>query len=545
LHVFTWLRRWWDNLAGPGDASVAPPATTDETTDEPTDETTAVPEGETGEPTMTEETQRPVLRGLSEIYRFFRESKAPLYFVSPTAYNILGLDDWVSSLRYICYFDSFDGAHDHVFVPSHAGPREFETFESVNTYLLGHKEVVDRIRQGGPTTPGVDNVEGPSYVLFVMFDEETERLAKDLGLTIALPPRELRERIDSKIETTRLGNEAGVPSAPNVLTHADSYAELLERADEAGLGSRLVVQLPYGDSGRTTFFIASEDEWDEHAEHLVGEDLKVMKNIRHLPGTVEACATRHGTLVGPVQVDLTGFEELTPYQGGWCGNDCAPISLSDRQGRIREMARKLGNRLYEEGYRGVFCMDYLIDLDDDMVYLGEINPRISGASPLTNLITSRYGGVPLFLFHLLEFMDVEWECDLSAVQARWRDFDRWSQLVLKQTTDEVEVITEAPASGLWRMDEEGNIRFVRMETDWHNVTGSDEAFYLRVYGVDEYRYPGADLGVVLVRDRMQTADRELMPKAALWAKGIMSQFRGVPVSAPITQPEDLLYGKWL
>jgi biotin carboxylase len=502
-----------------------------------------------GAPEMTqapEAPERPKLRGLSEIYRFFRESQAPVYFVSPTAYNILGLDDWVSSMRYVCYFDSFDGAHDHVFVPTHAGPREFETFESVNSYLLGHKEVVDRIRHGGPTTPGVDNVDGPAYVLFVMFDEETERLAKDLGLTIALPPRELRERIDSKIETTRLGNEAGVPSAPNVMTRCSSYDELLAAAGAAGLGTRLVVQLPYGDSGRTTFFIDTRADWDEQAENLVDDDLKVMKNIRHLPGTVEAVATRHGTLVGPVQVDLTGFEELTPYKGGWCGNDCSPISFgSENQARIREMARKLGNRLYEEGYRGVFCMDYLIDLDDDMVYLGEINPRISGASPLTNLITAHYGGVPLFLFHLLEFMDVDWECDLDAVQARWRDFDRWSQLVLKQTTDEVEIITEAPASGLWRMREDGSVYFVRMETDWHNVTGPDEAFYLRVYGVDEYRYPGADLGVLLVRDRMQTADRELVPKAADWAKAIMSRFTGVPVTVEIAQPEDLLYGKWL
>jgi len=109
----------------------------------------------------------------------------------------------------------------------------------------------------------------------------------------------------------------------------------------------------------------------------------------------------------------------------------------------------------------------------------------------------------------------------------------------------VEVITSAPATGLWRMDEDGSIRFIRMETDWHNVTGSDEAFYLRVYGVDEYRYPGADLGVLLVRDRMQTAERELMPKAAQWAQAIMAQFEGVPVSAPIARPEDLLYGKWL
>jgi biotin carboxylase len=482
-----------------------------------------------------QEQERPVLRGLSEIYRYFRENDTPVYFVSPTAYNILGIDDWVSAMRYVCYFDSFDGAHDHIFVPSHPGPREFETFESVNSYLLGHKEVIDHIQSGEP-----------GYVLFVMFDEETERLAKQLGMTIALPPRELRERIDSKIETTRLGNEAGVASAPNVMTRCDSHAELRSVAAEAGLGDRLVVQLPYGDSGRTTFFIETEADWDQHAEHLVGEDLKVMKNIRHLPGTVEAVATRHGTLVGPVQVDLTGFEELTPYKGGWCGNDCAPISFGfQNQARIREMARKLGNRLYEEGYRGVFCMDYLIDLDDDTVYLGEINPRISGASPLTNLITSRYGGVPLFLFHLLEFMDVDWECDLDAIQSRWRDFDRWSQLVLKQTTDEVEIITEAPASGLWRMADDGSISFVRMETDWHNVTGHDEAFYLRVYGVNEYRYPGADLGVLLVRDRMQTADRELVPRAAQWARAITAEFRGVPVSAEIAQPEDLLYGKWL
>ncbi|TEX51541.1 MAG: biotin carboxylase, partial [Actinomycetales bacterium mxb001] len=243
-----------------------------------------------------------MLSGLSDIYRFFRENPTPVYFVSPTAYNLLGLDDWVSSFRYVCYFDSFDGEHDHVFVPTHPGPREFETFESVNSYLLGHKEVIDYI-----------GARGPGYVLFVMFDEETERRAHELGLTIALPPRELRERIDSKIETTRLGNEAGVPSAPNILTTCTSYDDLLAQAAAAGLGTRLVVQLPYGDSGRTTFFINEQGDWDEHADDLVGEQLKVMRNIRHIPGTLEACATRHGTLVGPVQVDITGFEELTPY----------------------------------------------------------------------------------------------------------------------------------------------------------------------------------------------------------------------------------------
>ena len=50
-----------------------------------------------------------------------------------------------------------------------------------------------------------------------MFDEETEELAAELGLEVVFPSAELRHRMDSKIETTRLGNEAGVPSVPNVM----------------------------------------------------------------------------------------------------------------------------------------------------------------------------------------------------------------------------------------------------------------------------------------------------------------------------------------
>jgi biotin carboxylase len=477
---------------------------------------------------------RTALRSLSDVYRYFRENTSPIYFISPTPYNLLGIDEWVGDFRYVTYFDSFDGAHARSFSPSHAGPRDFETFESVNSYLLGNKEVIDHIK-----------AHGPGQALFVMFDEETDQLAQQLGLTIALPSRRLREHIDSKIVTTRLGNEAGVKSVPNALGRAATYDQLRTLAKSAELGEDLVVQTPYGDSGRTTFFVASAADWEEYADSLAGEDLKVMRRINHFPGTVEAVATRHGTLVGPIQTDITGFAELTPYRGGWCGNDVYPgVFDEDSRAAIRKMARRLGNRLYREGYRGVFCLDFLLDTDDGTVYLGEINPRISGASPLTQLITSRYGGVPLFLFHLLEFADVEWELDLDAVQERWQDFDRWTQLVLKQVTDEVQMITTAPVSGLWRMAEDDSIRFMREETDWHNVGGHDEAFYLRVHGVGEYRYPGADIGILVTRDRMQTDSRQLLERGVKWAKALGDQLEGIPPEGRVVTPQEQLYAKW-
>lgn len=85
----------------------------------------------------------------------------------------------------------------------------------------------------------------------------------------------------------------------------------------------------------------------------------------------------------------------------------------------REMVAKLGDVLSREGYRGYFEVDLLHDLDADELYLGEVNPRLSGASPMTNLTTEAYADMPLFLFHLLEYMDVDYELDIEAINSRW------------------------------------------------------------------------------------------------------------------------------
>ena len=42
---------------------------------------------------------RPKLRGLSEILTFFRKNQTPVFFVSPTAFNLLGVEKFVGSLE--------------------------------------------------------------------------------------------------------------------------------------------------------------------------------------------------------------------------------------------------------------------------------------------------------------------------------------------------------------------------------------------------------------------------------------------------------------
>ncbi len=476
------------------------------------------------------------LRGISEIRRFFRTNETPIWFVSATSFNLLGIDRWVRNFSYLNYYDSFDGKHPNVFVPAHVAPPTFDSIEEICNYLLGHKEVIDHVK-----------ARGAGKAVFLMFDEETEHLAAEAGLEVAFPSAALRTRLDSKIVTTQLGDEAGVPSVPNTLGRASTYDELLTLAAARGIGTDLVVQTPYGDSGQTTFFVASAADWAEHEHEISSEDLKVMKRINCREAAIEGVITRHGTLVGPLMTELTGYPELTPYGGGWCGNDVFAAALSEEHRRqARAFTQQMGERLRTEGYRGYFELDFLADMETGEMWLGELNPRVTGASSMTNVTAVAYGDMPLFLFHLLEFLDVDYEIDVDELNAGWAQpsaVDEWSQFILKDTADVIELILEAPRSGIWRLDAAalGGISFARDETDWHSVASEDEAFYLRIAGPGGYRYPGADLGILVTRGRLQSDDHELTDRARTWINGIKRQFLTSPLDGssdpPVRGPE--------
>ena len=477
-----------------------------------------------------ERTGRRHLQGIPEIRTFFRTNEQPVYFFGPTAFNLLGIDRWVRNFQYVVYYDSWDGSHRRVFAPKNQPYVEFESSEQINNYLLRDPEVQEHLERRG----------GTPMVAMVFFDEETEEICRELGYNLILPPDKLRRRLDSKIVTTQLGEEAGAPSVPNVLGTASTYEELNDLAESNGLGTDLVVQTPYGDSGKTTFFIKDEAGWDEHAKHLVGEQLKVMKRIDNKAAAVEACITRHGTIVGPFMTDLTGYPELTPYKGGWCGNDLFPEALTTKQ-RATAIGhvQRLGDRLAQEGYKGFLEIDVLVDLATDEVYLGELNPRISGASSMTNVTAGAYADVPLFLFHLLEFMDVDYTIDVEEINERWRELaavDVWAQLIMKEPDDIVERIVAAPRTGTWRLDDDGSLSFVGASNDWHDITHEDEAFYLRVYAAGDFRFKGADLGIMVTKGRMQNADG-LTQRCRSYIEGIRAHYVSEPIDpAPALAP---------
>ena len=67
------------------------------------------------------------LRNISEVRRYFHRFEEPVYFVSATNFNLLGLDEWVKNLKFISYIDCYDGQHPNVFCPSYHPHAEFQS----------------------------------------------------------------------------------------------------------------------------------------------------------------------------------------------------------------------------------------------------------------------------------------------------------------------------------------------------------------------------------------------------------------------------------
>ena len=462
-----------------------------------------------------------VLNGVADIRRFFYKNETPIYFISATNFNMLGADEWIKGFKFICHIECFDGLHPNVFSPKNEIPHdEFTSIEDINNYLLQHPEVQEYINLR-------KNDQDAGKAMFLMFDENTEKLAKKLGLEIMFPPAKMRTLMDNKVNTNRIAEKAGVACVPYVLSKVTNYAQLCKISKE--LGTDLVIQTPFGDSGHTTFFITNEEEYKKHAKEIEEEkEVKIMKRINCKGSAIEACVTRHGTIVAPLMTELVGFKEMTPYKGGWCGNEIYPDAFTPE---IRKKATKytqlFGDQLRKEGYKGYFELDFLIDQDNGEIYLGELNPRVTGASSITNHAVFALADAPLFIFHILEWMDVEYKLNVKQINARWAqqdNIDGWSQLIIKHTEDTIEYVSEAPDSGIWKMFDNGHIQFDRMDSHRRAVETENEAFFLHISKKGDYLYEGADMGILVSRGRMMTDDFELNDRAQKWIKAIRNQY---------------------
>lgn len=465
------------------------------------------------------------LNSICDIKQYFADNQTPYYFISASNFNLMSMQRWVKNWQHINLINSYDDQHPNVLVVMDNHEQLFEGIEDINLYLLNQETVEAHIKQQ----------DMPGKVIFLFFDEQIEARCKALGLEIVLPKNSLVKEIDSKVVTTEIGNQVNVPSVPNILSAVSGYASLQKLAKQAGLGSSWVIQTPYGDSGKTTFFIDSEADYNRHASEIEAEaKVKVMRKINCVGTAIEACATRWGTFVGPLLSEVIGDKTLTPYSGGWCGNELYQDAFSDViRLQVQQKTERIGDALYQRGYKGYFELDFLIDQETHEVYLGELNARITGISAMTNQSNFSEQNIPLFLFHLLEY-DQNIELTLSVDEFNQAMLKQGAdgvaaQMILKYTDEPLKKIVRAPVSGVYQLIDD-QLQLKQASYERREALADNEAFIMRISDQGDYAYHGGDLAIMFNNQTIRNEEGKLNHNGQSWVAALKNTFEYRPLN---------------
>src|SRR6185312_10810248 len=111
---------------------------------------------------------------------------------------------------------------------------------------------------------------------------------------------------------------------------------------------------------------------------------------------VPAVVTRHGTLVAASPAQVTRLPGLTPHGGA---RVVSRSELPDEERtEVRRRAQLVGDRLREEGYRGWFELELVLEVETAAVHFGALAQTVSDAGAQANVAAVGNGAPPLVLF---------------------------------------------------------------------------------------------------------------------------------------------------
>lgn len=283
--------------------------------------------------------------------------------------------------------------------------------------------------------------------------------------------------------------------------------------DVAAGREAFVIQDEQLSGGKGTFIIRSYDDYIAALAALdrLSKDKKlVISDIVERPRerSIQACVTNKGVVTGPLQRQLVRNPLLAnmdvPEGDKWCG---AQIYAADQSTgthlAAQHVAETVGKELAARGYKGIFGVDFLLGADE-VLYTIEVNPRITGVTPLLAALYDDQEGVPFYLLHILELGGYPYE--ITDMSAR---FEKDGALLMLHSLENTEMYIESmPKSGTYRIE---NDQLVRVGDALQLADLKSGEWILQEYLPPGMAVkPGGRLATLLTREQTIDTDNDML-----------------------------------
>lgn len=369
----------------------------------------------------------------------------------------------------------------------------------------------------------------PKYLFIYQSYPELEELAREEKWILLASPSSLRTESGSRSFFKYLAARLNLNSVPGAIVPIQELWLRDYREWAMQLGPRLVVQLPEvrQGGGKGTFFVSTESEFQALLKLLKEgswrgsklETAAVHKYIEGIPASLALCITKEGIFHSGLQIQLLDLPYCNvPERGVFCGHSWGGSPWSDA---VRDEAlaqtRPIGEYMRQRGYRGILGIDLVIQRD--RVYPMEMNPRLTGAFPMLSQLHMERGMVPMEAFHILEFMNKDYEADAHSLNEQYGERIMGSHMLLFLMGRGHELRRPYLRAGLYEMGGKGeDAGFVTPAIDYSDIRKDTQ--FIVIDGPPEGELGSQDplyrLCRLLFRNSM-TGDKSMERKPALQA----------------------------
>lgn len=265
-----------------------------------------------------------------------------------------------------------------------------------------------------------------------------ERLSLEMGWNLINPKAELAKQVEEKISQVKWLQDDVSLLPPHKIT-------ILKDVQFAG--KKFVLQFNHSHTGQGTFVIEDVHKLAELQSQFPDRECRVVDFISGPIFTVNAVVGDE-IFIGNPSYQITGIAPFTDLPFSTIGNDWelpqAP-HYKNAYEDINKMAARLGERLQDDGWRGLFGIDVVFDEKKKKTYLLEINARQPASSVYESTLQKKADPDKMTIFeaHLASLLKIP----MHAVEIS--SIEKGSQIVKRVTNEVYDVdITSMKKKGL-------------------------------------------------------------------------------------------------
>lgn len=273
--------------------------------------------------------------------------------------------------------------------------------------LLSHPEIIKYIKTScGSLTPAIIPFK-PSAKIDILCQQNN-------WINIS-NPAPINRFLEDKIKFAKLCQKYKLPTIPFSI---DTFNQKNFLKYQQLYGQKIVLQTHFGWAGNSTFLSSS---WNDIKDKISSNVITKYSPIVEPSYTLlnNCCLTKFGLIQSPPALQYTGVKPYTDNPFTTVGRQWpsfAPLKIVEEINIITENFSKI---LKEIGYKGFFGLDFLIS--QNKVFLLECNPRLTASFDFYTKLELDQKINPLFYFHLVEFLKLDYQIDLKSEKSRFNN----------------------------------------------------------------------------------------------------------------------------